>query len=118
MIKIIYASRSGNVQSLINHLELEATKLESGNERVAEEFVLFTYNDGAGELPSIVKDFLNNNKNYLVGAVVSGNPAFKNTFNHAASILEEQYQTKIIARVVNSGSEDDYAIIKDALSKL
>ena len=58
-MKIVYASRTGNVESLINKLNLTAVKIEGQGETVSEDFILMTYTDGFGDVPSEVEDFLN-----------------------------------------------------------
>ena len=47
-MKVVYASRTGNVQKLIDRLGLEATKIEDGTEKVEGEYLLITYTDGDG----------------------------------------------------------------------
>ena len=57
-MKYVYASRSGNVEKLVQTLELEALKLKDGTETVGEDFILLTYTDGRGEVPPVVASFL------------------------------------------------------------
>ena len=51
-MKVVYASRTGNVESIISKLGIEdALKIEDGSETVEEDYILFTYTDGFGDVP-------------------------------------------------------------------
>ena len=42
-MKVVYASRTGNVESIISKLGIEdALKVEDGSETVEEDYILFT----------------------------------------------------------------------------
>lgn len=41
-MKYAYASRTGNVESIVNALGLDATVIESGSETMDDDFILFT----------------------------------------------------------------------------
>ena len=46
-MKIVYASRTGHVEILMNKLNINnPTRIMSGDEKVDEDFLLFTYTDG------------------------------------------------------------------------
>lgn len=117
-MKLVYASRTGNVQKLINRLGTEALKIETGSEKVDGKYILITYTDGKGVLPEIVEKFIANNRNGLAGAAVSGNKErHPDTFCGAADKLVEQYGTKIIATFDKEGDGNTDAAIKKALSE-
>ena len=44
-MKIVYASRTGNVQKLIDRLGVDAVKITNGTEKVDGDYVLITYTD-------------------------------------------------------------------------
>ena len=115
-MKVVYASRQGHVEGMINKLGLtEAVKIENGSEVVEGDYVLFTYTDGAGVIPGIVEKFLENNTG--VKAVVgSGNRArHEATFNFAADKIAEKYGASIIAKVDDGGTDEELEDIKKAL---
>ena len=70
-MKIAYASRTGNVESIVAQLDMESVRIDSGNETLAEDYVLFTYTDGYGDVPAEVEAFLAGNAMFLKGVVVS-----------------------------------------------
>ena len=46
-MKVVYASRTGNVEALIGKLGItDALHIEDGTEKVSEDYILFTYTDG------------------------------------------------------------------------
>ena len=58
-MKVVYASRTGNVESIISKLGIDdALKIEDGSETIDEDYVLFTYTDGFGDVPYEVDEFL------------------------------------------------------------
>lgn len=44
-MRLVYASRTGNVEKLISRLGISALKIESGEEKVSGDYVLVTYTD-------------------------------------------------------------------------
>ena len=72
-MKVVYASRTGNVESIISKLGIEdALKVEDGSETVEEDYILFTYTDGFGDVPYEVDEFLQSQSEHLKGDVLSG----------------------------------------------
>ncbi len=115
-MKVVYASRMGHVEAVIKNLGLDdALKIETGEEKIDGEYVIFTYTDGEGILPPKVKMFLEANPG--VKAVVSSGNAERhpNTYNFAADIIAKEYGAKIIAKIDGSGTDHDLAEIKAAL---
>ena len=47
-MKVVFASRTGNVQSIVDRLSVDALEISSGDEAVSEPFLLITYTDGYG----------------------------------------------------------------------
>ncbi|MBQ9691068.1 MAG: class Ib ribonucleoside-diphosphate reductase assembly flavoprotein NrdI [Eggerthellaceae bacterium] len=116
-MKLVYASRKGNVQKLIDRLDVEALKIVDGTETIDGDYVLVTYTDGQGILPPAVETFINAHKEGLKAAAVSGNEErHPDTFCAAADILAEQYGTEILARFNGDGDESVDAAIKAALA--
>ncbi len=113
-----YASRTGNVQSIIDNLGLTATYIQSGDETVDGDYVLFTYTDGFGDVPAEVDAFLANNSANLKGVVVSGDHAYDPAFCGAGDKIAEQYNVPVLYRVENGGTDEDLENIKAELAKL
>ena len=112
-MKLYYASRTGNVQKLIDRMGIEASKIIDGNEIASEDFVVITYTDGEGIIPPNVKKFLDQNRDKLKGAAVSGNSErHPDTFCTAADKIEAEYGCPIIVRFEKDGEGlADQAII-------
>lgn len=113
-MKYVYASRTGNVESIVNALGLDAMKIEDGSETMNEDFILFTYTDGYGDVPYEVEMFLENNGAHLKGVVVSGDLGYGDAFCLAGDKIAESYNVPVLYKVENAGTEEDIA----ALSKL
>lgn len=116
-MKVVYASRTGNVEKFVNKLNVDGVvKLEDGNMEMDEEFVLFTYNDGEGEIPEIVRTFLDNNAFLCQGAFTSGDILnHPYTYNFAAQKIQDEYDIPILGKFNLDGDEDD---VDDALEAL
>jgi len=118
-MKIVYCSRTGNIEKAIKKLNWEDTlKLVDGSERVNEDFILFTYTDGKGVVPSIVIDFLDNNSRNLRAVISSGNiERHPDTFNFAGIKLENEYGVPLLAKLNKDGTDEDIKELRDKLIK-
>lgn len=115
-MKVVYASRTGNVEKLVQKVGATDTlKIKDGTETVDGDYVIFTYTDGKGIVPKPVAKFLEANPG--VKAVVgSGNQQWHgDTFNFAAQKIADQYDVPVIAKVDGEGTDDDVETIKAAL---
>lgn len=103
---IFYASRTGNVRSIVERLSLPATDIKSG-EKPSTPFLIFTYTDGLGDVPAIVKTFMNEHHALCKGVIVSGNTNFgeKIMFCLAGEKLSHQYNIPIVAKYDLRGPE-------------
>ena len=116
-MKLVYASRTGNVEKLVKEVNAtDVLKLSTGEEEVEDEFILITYNDGEGEIPAIVKNFLDNNAFLCVGVFTSGNALnHPYTYNLAAQKIEEGYGLEILGKFDNDGDSDVVEDVQQAL---
>lgn len=114
-MKYVYASRTGNVESLISKLGLDAIRIDDGSESVDEDYVLFTYTDGYGDVPMEVDSFLMANSDKLTGVVVSGSKDYGDAYCQAGDKIAEQYDVPVLYKVENDGTDEDVAAIKEAL---
>lgn len=115
-MKVVYASRTGNVQKLIDRLGVEALKIVDGSEKMDGEYILITYTDGDGIIPAIVDKFIENNREGFKLAAVSGNmERHPHTFCYAAGKLEEKYGVKILIQFDKEGDKAVDKAIKEVL---
>ncbi|MER0123944.1 class Ib ribonucleoside-diphosphate reductase assembly flavoprotein NrdI [Streptococcus sp. ZJ93] len=108
MIKIVYASRTGHVEKIVNQLHLaDALKIKTGTEKVDGDYVIFTYSTGKGKTPKVVEQFLANNPG--VKAVVGSGSMAKHaeTFNFAAENIAQTYQVPILAKLDGVGTSQE-----------
>jgi protein involved in ribonucleotide reduction len=115
-MKYVYASRTGNVESIIGRLGIDALRIESGSESVDEPFILFTYTDGYGDIPGEVEDFLLANGDKIQGVVVSGDQGYGEAFCQAGDKIAETYGCDVLYRVENDGTEEDIAKIAEVIA--
>ncbi len=114
----IYASRTGNVASLIAKLGLDATQISDGNEKVTKDYVLFTYTDGYGDIPAEVDAFLQNNGTHIKGVVCSGDPSYGDAFCGAGERISQIYSVSLLRKVEMDGTDEDVQAIKASLEKV
>lgn len=119
-VKIVYASRKGNVEALVGKFDFEAPlKLKDGQERVDEDFVIFFYNDGRGDMPKLVETFLDNNRAHLRGVVGSGSMQYHaDTFNYGAIKASEKYNVPLLGQVDGQGNKYDVIEIRGKIKAL
>ncbi|WP_079526316.1 class Ib ribonucleoside-diphosphate reductase assembly flavoprotein NrdI [Solibacillus isronensis] len=110
---IIFASRTGNVRSIVQKLGLPAKDLAEV-EKMDEPYLLFTYTDGLGSVPPIVDQFMTANFDLCKGIIVSGNRNFGHAFfGRAGDLLAAQYGIPLIEKVEMRGTPANYEAITD-----
>lgn len=110
---IIFASRTGNVRSIVQKLGLPAKDL-ADVEKMDEPYLLFTYTDGLGSVPPIVDQFMTANFDLCKGIIVSGNRNFGHAFfGRAGDLLAAQYGIPLIEKVEMRGTPANYEAITD-----
>lgn len=116
-MKLVYASRTGNIQKLIDRiLAADTLKIASGDESVKEDYILITYTDGVGIIPPAVEKFLDSNHAGCRGVAVSGNSErHPETFCFAANKIAEKYGLPILVRFEKDGDASTETVIKAAL---
>ncbi|MGT2799898.1 class Ib ribonucleoside-diphosphate reductase assembly flavoprotein NrdI [Streptococcus marmotae] len=119
MTKIVYASRTGHVEKIVNQLNLTDTlKIETGSEKIDGNYVIFTYSTGKGKTPKIVEQFLANNPG--IKAVVGSGSMAKHaeTFNFAAENIAQAYQVPILAKLDGAGTPQEIEDLAKILETL
>ena len=116
-MKIAYASRTGNCESIIQRLGCENIVIEDGTETVEENVLLLTYTDGYGLVPVEVEDFVKNNKDYIKGVIGSGDTSYGDAFCGAATTISEELNIPLIMKIENSGTEEDIENLKKEFEK-
>ena len=109
---IYYASRTGNVRSIIDRLALPNKEIQVGV-HVAEPFLLFTYTDGLGQVPAVVESFMEQHHKWCKGIIVSGNSNFgPHIFCSAGDKLNQLYNIPIVRKIDLRGSQKDRDVIQ------
>lgn len=106
-MKVVFASRTGNVQSIVDRLDVDAMQIINGDENINEDYILFTYTDGYGDVPSEVEDFLVNNSANLKGVIVSGDQGYGDAYCKAGDVIASEYNVSCLYKVENDGTEND-----------
>lgn len=114
-MKYAFASRTGNVESIVSALGIDALRIEDGSETIDSEFVLFTYTDGFGDVPPEVEGFLSTNGDKLKGVVVSGDTSYGEAYCQAGDKIAEQYNVPVLYKVENAGTPEDLEAIKKVI---
>lgn len=115
-MKIAFASRTGNVESIVNNLPFDSIRIQTGTETIDEPYVLFTYTDGWGDVPAEVETFLeSNNPGLLQGVVVSGDLSYGEAYCLAGDKIAEAYGVEVLYRVENAGTQEDLEAIRNVI---
>ncbi|GFR39294.1 protein NrdI [Insulibacter thermoxylanivorax] len=109
---IAYASRTGNVRYIVSQLQLPS--VEIGEDTLIEEpFVLLTYTDGLGDVPPIVRRFMDKNGEFCRGVAVSGNRNFgHHNYGKAGDTLAAQWNIPLVRKIELRGFPSDYEVIR------
>ena len=114
-MKVAYASRTGNCESIIDKLKVENVFISSGDETVNEDVILLTYTDGYGLVPTEVEDFVSNNKEHIKGIIASGDKSFGDAYCGAGVTLSEELNVPLIMKIENSGTDEEIKELKEKL---
>lgn len=117
-MKYVYASRTGNVQSIVSELGLDALCIQSGDEVMEEPFILFTYTDGYGNIPMEVESFLMANGQNLKGVIVSGDTSYGEAYCQAGDKIADEYGVECLYKVENAGEAADIEAMQAILSNV
>lgn len=119
MIELWYASRTGKVEQIVSKLGFkDVHKLLTGEETATKQFVIFTYTDGYGQIPSIVETFLSKNHNLLIGVAGSGNINFGKNFCNAVTLISQKYNVPILQKFDLGGNKQLISEFRETLKKL
>lgn len=115
-MKVVFASRTGNVQSIVDRLSVDALEITSGDEMINESYILITYTDGFGDVPMEVEAFLNSNGTNLKGVIVSGDQGYGEAYCKAGDVIAKQYNVPCLYKVENDGTDEDLEEIKKIIN--
>lgn len=120
---IAYKSRTGNVRNIVGRLDSSIPTIELTESSVINEpYFLFTYTDGLGEIPPVVKDFLlshEENRKNIKGIISSGNTNFGNEyFCGCANEISKWLNIPIIRKIDLRGNQDDITAINNSYKKI
>jgi len=115
-MKIVYASRTGNVEYLMSKLQIENTaiRIDDGTEVIGEDFILFTYTDGMGDIPFEVDSFMQSgdNKDHIKGVICSGDKNYGDCYCGAGDKISEEFNVPCLYKFENDGTDEDVEEIK------
>lgn len=109
---IVFASRTGNVEYIVNQLGLPSIKITK-DLIMNEPFIIFTYTDKLGEVPDVVSEFLKENHVRCKGVIASGNSNFgHHLFCKSGDTIAEQYDVPLICKIDLRGRKKDFQTIQ------
>lgn len=118
-MKIAYASRTGNVEAFVKKLGLRDTLfIENGSEDIFEDYIVITYTDGYGDVPSEVEEFLSGNSGFLRGVAASGDRDYGEAYCAAADVISDMYGVPVLGKFEFDGNDDDVANLLKRLEEL
>ncbi|ADX97852.1 class Ib ribonucleoside-diphosphate reductase assembly flavoprotein NrdI [Mycoplasma suis] len=118
-MQLWFASRTGKVETIVSKLQLKNVfRIFNGKEVATEEYILFTYTDGEGEVPKVVTTFLELNHHLLRGVIGSGNKNFGKNFCKSVHIINEKYNVPILMKFDLGGNRTAIEQLKTVLTEL
>jgi protein involved in ribonucleotide reduction len=109
---IAYASRTGNVRYIVSQLGLPG--IEIGDDTtIAQPFLLMTYTDGLGEVPPVVRRFMDRCGAFCIGVAASGNRNFGHRhFGKAGDTIAAEWNVPLVRKLELRGYPQDYEAIR------
>lgn len=118
-MKVVYATAQGKTEAFVNRIGVkDPVKIGDGSEKINEDYILFTYTTGHGEVPAPVAAFVKNNASNIKAVIGVGNiPFHADTFAFAADNIAKQYNVPILYKIDGAGEEIDEKRVKLILNK-
>lgn len=104
---VVYNSVTGNVERFIHKTKLNNIVSIKDINSVDENFILVTSTVGFGKIPTQVTRFLNDNHQYLLGVVASGNKNWGINYAKAGDVISKQYNVPLLMKFELAGTESD-----------
>lgn len=117
-MRIVYASRTGNVTRFVQKLALPAQKITSGQEQVQEPCVLITYTTGMGEVPEEIQRFMQHNHQHVLAVAGSGNRNWGKNYARSADRIAQQWNIPVLMKFELSGRPEDVACFLEGAQRL
>ncbi|MDR2046581.1 MAG: class Ib ribonucleoside-diphosphate reductase assembly flavoprotein NrdI [Clostridiales bacterium] len=108
---IVYDSLTGLGKKFAESLGYPARSVDA--DAAGEKCVLVTRNVGLGKIPPSTADFLERNKESVVGVVVNGNKKFGPFYCKAADKINKLYGISVIRKISGSGTKEDIDFVKN-----
>lgn len=116
---VLYASRTGNVKRFVDKLGMNSKAIGDIDDVVNEPFVLITYTDKFGEVPSEVSNFLERHHENMVAVSASGNMNWGvHLYGQSADKISQKYGVPIISKFEMSGGKGDVEKFKKEVLNL
>lgn len=119
---IVFESKTGNVQRFMNKIATLYPEHKivnrKDNPEISEPFIVVTYTTGFGQVPTGTLEFLEQNRQYLVGVASSGNRNWKTTFARSGEIIANRFHVPLILQFELSGTSSDVSIFAEGIASL
>lgn len=108
-MKVVYFSLTGNCEKFLKFCKIpkEDILFLRDVKKVDFEYILVTPTIGFGEVPLIVKKFLDKHSRYAKGVIASGNRNWGNNFGLAADVINREYNIPILMKFELLGNSTD-----------
>ncbi len=116
--KIIYFSRTGNLERFVKKLNYSNFQEIEDGLKINENYILLISTINFGEVPIEYKKFLKENSKYLIGVAGSGNRNWGKNFAVAADKVAEKFNVPLIHKFELSGNEHDVRKFVEGVEKI
>lgn len=117
-MRIYYDTKTNNVSRFVDKIksivDCECIKIDS--DMLIDQYGhLITYTTSLGMVPTVTKQFLDNNSKYIISCSSSGNSNWGANYGKAAVIISEMYGITCLMRFELSGTHKD---VKDFIKRV
>lgn len=114
---IVYASNTGNVESVVNKLTSTLSFKIHDKLEVTEPYFLFTYTAYSDFIPAEVEAFLDrgDHAKLCLGVFCSGNSNFGSRFCITADKINEKYNIPVLRKFELRGFDIDHIAIREII---
>ena len=107
-MKIVYISLTGKIASFLKKAGYpDIMRIETGEEKISEDYILMCGTVGMGEIHTHLVQFLKNNHHHLTGVIGSGNKNWGQMYNKAPLDIAKKYDVPVLMLFESAGNSHD-----------
>lgn len=119
-MKLVYFSKTGNINRLIQNLNQSYFPEIQGDPelKLDNDIILITYTTGYGQIPPEVELFCERHSTQIKYVIASGNRNWGKLFANSGNLIAARYNAELLYKLELSGNKQDLTHIRQLLKTI